>query len=198
MAVLRAVESVSQQQPSMIDRRFNLIHCYFPSDEMTALAKKLNVGVDTQSYLYFRDADFISKIYGPSWAERFLGLGSWVRAERIAGGEVDPELRAGFVAILAAGLTTMSGGDGAHEAEAEAHAGRFRAGGAAAGEALPDGGQIGRAEAGAGVAHEDAMMFVIHGQRERDAAATRRVSERVVEQVGDGLIDALAVEQHPT
>jgi hypothetical protein len=87
----------------------------------------------------------------------------------IAGGEVDPELRAAFVAILAAGLTTMSGGDGAHEAEAEAHAGRVRAGGAAAGEALPDGGQIGRAEAGAGVAHEDAMMFVLHGQRERDA-----------------------------
>lgn len=120
------------------------------------------------------------------------------RAERIAGGEVDPELRAGFVAILAAGLTTMSGGDGAHEAETEAHARRFRAGGAAAGEALPDGGQIGRAETGAGVAHEDAMMFVIHGQRERDAATTRRVSESVVEQVGDGLIDALAVEQHPT
>ncbi len=80
MEVLRAVEAVSQQQPSMIDRRFNLIHCYFPSAEMTALAKKLNVGVDTQSYLYFRDADFIAKIYGPSWAERFLGLGSWVKA----------------------------------------------------------------------------------------------------------------------
>ncbi len=80
MAVLRAVEDVSQQQPSMIDHRFNLIHCYFPSDEMTALAKKLNVGVDTQSYLYYRDADFIAKIYGPSWAERFLGLGSWVKA----------------------------------------------------------------------------------------------------------------------
>ncbi len=80
MAVLHAVQDVSLQQPSMLDRRFNLIHCYFPSAEMTALAKKLNVGVDTQSYLYYRDADFIARIYGEAWAERFLGLGSWVKA----------------------------------------------------------------------------------------------------------------------
>lgn len=80
MEVLRAVEDVSRQQPGIIDRRFNLIHCYFPSGEMTALAKKLNAGVDTQSYLYFRDADFIAKIYGEDWAERFLGLNSWVKA----------------------------------------------------------------------------------------------------------------------
>jgi len=80
MEVLRAVEDVSRRQPGIIGRRFNLIHCYFPSDEMTALAKRLNVGVDTQSYLYFRDADFISKIYGENWAERFLGLNSWVKA----------------------------------------------------------------------------------------------------------------------
>ena len=80
LAVLRAVESVAQTQPDIRDRRFNLIHCYFPTAEMTALAKQLNAGVDTQSYLYYRDADFIAKIYGPNWAERFIGLGDWVRA----------------------------------------------------------------------------------------------------------------------
>jgi len=79
MEVLRAVEAVAQVQPSMRDRRFNLIHCYFPSEEMVALAKKVNAGVDTQGYLYYRDADFIAKIYGPDWAERFIGLGAWVK-----------------------------------------------------------------------------------------------------------------------
>jgi predicted amidohydrolase YtcJ len=80
MAVLRAVETVAQSQPDIRDRRFNLIHCYFPTPEMAQLAKQLNVGVDTQSYLYFRDADFIATIYGPDWAERFIGLAEWVKA----------------------------------------------------------------------------------------------------------------------
>lgn len=79
MAVLRAVEAVTAEQPSMRDRRFNLIHCYFPDAAMVALAKKVNAGVDTQGYLYYRDADFIAQIYGPAWAERFIGLGEWVR-----------------------------------------------------------------------------------------------------------------------
>ncbi len=80
MAVLRAVETVAQTQPGIRDRRFNLIHCYFPTPEMAALAKSLNAGVDTQGYLYYRDADFIAKIYGPEWAEHFIGLGEWVKA----------------------------------------------------------------------------------------------------------------------
>lgn len=80
MAVLRAVETVAREQPDIRDRRFNLIHCYFPDAPMLQLAKSLNAGVDTQGYLYYRDADFISKIYGPEWAERFIGLGDWVRA----------------------------------------------------------------------------------------------------------------------
>ena len=79
MAVLRAVEAVAAEQPSMLERRFNLIHCYFPDAAMVALAKKVNAGVDTQGYLYYRDADFIADVYGPSWAERFIGLGEWVR-----------------------------------------------------------------------------------------------------------------------
>lgn len=80
MAVLRAVEAVAKTQPSILERRFNLIHCYFPDAAMTALAKKVNAGVDTQGYLYYRDADFIAKVYGASWAERFIGLGDWAAA----------------------------------------------------------------------------------------------------------------------
>lgn len=79
MEVLRAVEAVAKEQPDMKDRRFNLIHCYFPTEEMAALAKQVNAGVDTQSYLYYRDADFISKIYGEAWAGRFIGLNAWVK-----------------------------------------------------------------------------------------------------------------------
>jgi predicted amidohydrolase YtcJ len=79
MEVLRAVEAVASGQPDIKERRFNLIHCYFPSDEMVSLAKKLNAGVDTQGYLYYRDSDFISRIYGRAWAGRFIGLGAWAR-----------------------------------------------------------------------------------------------------------------------
>lgn len=80
MAVLRAVEAVAREQPSMLERRFNLIHCYFPDAAMASLAKKVNAGVDTQGYVYYRDADFIAQIYGSQWAERFIGLGEWVKA----------------------------------------------------------------------------------------------------------------------
>jgi predicted amidohydrolase YtcJ len=80
MAVLGAVAAVAKEQPNIKDRRFNLIHCYFPSPEMAKLAKELNAGVDTQEYLFYRDADFISKIYGVDWAKRFLGLKTWINA----------------------------------------------------------------------------------------------------------------------
>jgi predicted amidohydrolase YtcJ len=80
MAVLHAVEAVAATQPQILNRRFNLIHCYFPDNAMVSLAKKLNAGVDTQGYLYYRDSDFIAKVYGSAWAERFVGLGAWVKA----------------------------------------------------------------------------------------------------------------------
>jgi len=80
MAVLRSVETVAKTQPDIRERRFNLIHCYFPTPEMAMLVKAVNAGVDTQGYLYERDADFIAKIYGQEWAERFIGLGEWVKA----------------------------------------------------------------------------------------------------------------------
>jgi predicted amidohydrolase YtcJ len=80
IAVLEAVRAVSAAQPGILRRRFNLIHCYFPTPGMARLAAEVGAGVDTQGYLYYRDADFIAKIYGPEWAERFIGLGEWRRA----------------------------------------------------------------------------------------------------------------------
>ena len=78
-AVLHAIAAVAQDQPTMKQRRFNLIHAYFPTPAIVQQAKELGVGVDTQGYLYHRDADILAEIYGASWAERFIGLGAWVR-----------------------------------------------------------------------------------------------------------------------
>lgn len=76
--VLDALEA-STALASAADRRFTLIHAYFPSPAIVERCRRLGVCVDTQAYLYYRDADAIHKIYGPSWSERFIGLGDWVR-----------------------------------------------------------------------------------------------------------------------
>lgn len=79
LRVLEAVAKAAESQPSIRSRRFTLIHSYFPSPEIVKQCRDLGVGVDTQGYLYFKDADTLAEIYGPQWAERFLGLGDWVR-----------------------------------------------------------------------------------------------------------------------
>jgi len=78
-AVLQAVAAVAKDDPTMKQRRFNLIHAYFPTPAIVQLSKDLGVGVDTQGYLYHRDADILADIYGANWAERFIGLGAWAR-----------------------------------------------------------------------------------------------------------------------
>lgn len=79
-AVLDAVAAVARDQPGIKLRRFTLIHSYFPSPSILAKCRELGVGVDTQGYLYHRDADILAEIYGAPWADRFIGLGDWVRA----------------------------------------------------------------------------------------------------------------------
>ena len=77
--VLDAIEQVATDDPSIRDRRFTLIHSYFPTPAIVRRAKQLGVCVDTQGYLYYKDADTLADIYGTSWAERFIGLGEWAR-----------------------------------------------------------------------------------------------------------------------
>jgi predicted amidohydrolase YtcJ len=79
LRVLEALEKVAVAEPSILLRRFTLIHTYFPSPEIIAKCRALGVGIDTQGYLYYKDADTLSSVYGPQWAERFIGLGDWVR-----------------------------------------------------------------------------------------------------------------------
>lgn len=77
--VLEALSRVAAEQPGVRKRRFTLIHSYFPSPDIVQRCRELGVCVDTQGYLYYRDADTLAQIYGPQWAERFIGLGDWVR-----------------------------------------------------------------------------------------------------------------------
>lgn len=74
--VLSALEQSASDVP-VSDKRFNLIHAYFSSPSIIERSKKLGLCVDTQAYTYFKDADFIAKVYGNDWAERFISLGEW-------------------------------------------------------------------------------------------------------------------------
>ena len=75
--VLDAFEAANADRP-IADRRFTLIHAYFPTPEAVARAKRLGVLVDTQPYLYYKDSPAIDEVYGRSWAERLIGVGDWI------------------------------------------------------------------------------------------------------------------------
>lgn len=77
--VLEALGRVAADQPDVKKRRFTLIHAYFPAPDIVRRCRELGVCVDTQGYLYYKDADTLAQVYGPQWAERFIGLGDWVR-----------------------------------------------------------------------------------------------------------------------
>lgn len=81
LQVLDALGKVAAEFPDVKRRRFTLIHAYFPSPDIIRRCAELGVGVDTQGYLYSKDADFLADIYGPAWAARFIGLGDWVRGK---------------------------------------------------------------------------------------------------------------------
>jgi predicted amidohydrolase YtcJ len=78
-AVLQAMEKANAATP-LTGRRFTLTHSYFPTEELARRLAALGMCVDTQTYTYHRDAEFIADIYGRDWAQRFIGLGTWSRA----------------------------------------------------------------------------------------------------------------------
>ncbi|MFH1302344.1 MAG: amidohydrolase [Planctomycetota bacterium] len=75
--ILTALENVNQRLP-VKDRRFCITHAYFPTQESVERSKALGVCYDTQTYLFYRDADAINQIYGPAWINRFMGLKTFV------------------------------------------------------------------------------------------------------------------------
>lgn len=78
-AVLDAVEAANADSP-IANRRFTLIHAYFPNAAAAARAAKLGVVVDTQPTWYYKDGDSLSKALGPKRLEAFIGLQVWRRA----------------------------------------------------------------------------------------------------------------------
>jgi predicted amidohydrolase YtcJ len=76
--VLQALSLANADFP-LTDRRFTLTHAYFPARDSIKTARRLGVCVDTQSYLYYKDSEAIASVYGTRWAERFIGLGDWIR-----------------------------------------------------------------------------------------------------------------------
>jgi predicted amidohydrolase YtcJ len=77
--VLDAFAAANQDRP-IRDRRFTLIHAYFPSPETARRAAALSVAVDTQPAWYYKDADALLPALGRERLEPFIGLAEWRRA----------------------------------------------------------------------------------------------------------------------
>jgi hypothetical protein len=78
-AVLDAVEAADADRP-IRDRRFTLIHAYFPDAGTARRAARLGVCVDTQPAWYYKDADALATALGEDRLRAFIGLREWLRS----------------------------------------------------------------------------------------------------------------------
>lgn len=78
--VLAAVEAAAEVEPGLRERRFTLIHAYFPNGPAIAKIKQLGVCVDTQPAWYYKDADALSEVWGKKRFENFIGMKDWLAA----------------------------------------------------------------------------------------------------------------------
>lgn len=74
--VLDAVEAADQDSP-IADRRFNLLHAYFPDPKTAARCKRLGVCVDTQPAWLRKDGDALAGALGGQRMAQFIGLNVW-------------------------------------------------------------------------------------------------------------------------
>ena len=77
--VLDAVEAANADSP-IVDRRFTLIHAYFPDAKTAERAARLGVVVDTQPMWFYKDGDALVKALGPDRIKSFIGLKVWQQA----------------------------------------------------------------------------------------------------------------------
>jgi predicted amidohydrolase YtcJ len=74
--VLDALERVNRDIP-VKDRRYTLIHAYFPNPTAVRRAAELGVCVDTQPAWYYKDGDALAKALGEDRLKHFIGLADW-------------------------------------------------------------------------------------------------------------------------
>ena len=74
--VLDALERVNRDIP-VKDRRYTLIHAYFPNPTAIRRAAELGVCVDTQPAWYYKDGDALAKALGEDRLKHFIGLADW-------------------------------------------------------------------------------------------------------------------------
>lgn len=72
--VLDAVEAADE---SIRDRRYTLIHAYYPNPETAERAARLGVAVDTQPAWLYKDGDALIKALGADRMKWFIGLKVW-------------------------------------------------------------------------------------------------------------------------
>jgi predicted amidohydrolase YtcJ len=78
--VLDAVEACDRRDRPIKDRRYTLIHAYFPNPAAARRAAKLGVCVDTQPAWYYKDGDALAVALGGTRLKNFIGLADWTRA----------------------------------------------------------------------------------------------------------------------
>src|SRR5438309_5195646 len=75
--VLDAVEAADRDTP-IKDRRYTLIHAYFPNPITVRRAAALGVCVDTQPAWYYKDGDALATALGGTRLRHFIGLRDWL------------------------------------------------------------------------------------------------------------------------
>jgi predicted amidohydrolase YtcJ len=76
--VLDALEAVHKDSP-INERRYTLIHAYFPNPKAVRRAAALGVCVDTQPAWYYKDGDALAGALGTQRLKFFIGLKDWQR-----------------------------------------------------------------------------------------------------------------------
>ncbi|PYI86847.1 MAG: hypothetical protein DME26_08225 [Verrucomicrobia bacterium] len=74
--VLDALERVNRDY-SIKDRRYTLIHAYFPNPAAVRRAAALGVCVDTQPAWFYKDGDALADALGEARLTNFIGLAEW-------------------------------------------------------------------------------------------------------------------------
>jgi len=86
--VLKALETIDQELP-VKERRFNLLHAYFPNQSAIEKARQLGVCLDTQPAWFYKDADALWPALGPQRMQNFIGVADYQRGGVVVAANTD-------------------------------------------------------------------------------------------------------------